>query len=163
MNIRIRDKFTRPEITIEASAVKTTCAVVGNQGESFKTVGNTEVEAPMDSAIVRLVLICLSLCIRSHSQFTGYYEICRPRVRPQRRPLKLVHISNGLRMVEGAGPLQVGDVFRSEASLTNTDATLLGSRITCIMKTSPSSKSFRLHLPQPLQRLRGCIQDHRGV
>jgi hypothetical protein len=90
-------------------------------------VRNTEVETPMDFAIVRLVLICLSLCIRSHSRFTGYYEICRPRVcPPQRRPLKLVHISNGLRMVEGARPLQVGDVFRSEASLTNTDATLLG-------------------------------------
>jgi hypothetical protein len=106
----------------------------------------------MDFAIVRLVLICLSLCIRSHSQFTGYYEICRPRIcPPQRRPLKLVHISNGLHMVEGVGPLQVGDVFRSEAFVTSTDATLLGSRITYIM-TSPSSKSFRLHLPQPTTR-----------
>ena len=95
----------------------------------------------MDFAIVRLVLICLSLCIRSHSQFTGYYEICRPRIcPPQRRPLKLVHISNGLRMVEGAGPLQVGDVFRSEASVTNTDATLLGSRITCIMTSRHRSR-----------------------
>ena len=160
MDIRIRDRFTGPEITIEASAVKTSCAVVGNQGESFKTVRNIEVEAPMDFAIVRLVLICLSLCIRSHSQFTGYYEICRPRIcPPQRRPLKLVHISNGLHMVEGVGPLQVGDVFRSEAFVTSTDATLLGSRITYIM-TSPSSKSFRLHL---LQRLREHIRDHRGA
>ena len=39
--------------------------------------------------------------------------------------LKLAHLSNGFRMVEGAGPLQVGDVCRAEAriaSVTNTDA-----------------------------------------
>jgi fatty acid synthase subunit alpha len=50
--IDIRDKFTGPEVTIEASAVETFCAVVGNQGESFKTARNTEVKAPMDFAIV---------------------------------------------------------------------------------------------------------------
>jgi hypothetical protein len=39
--------------------------------------------------------------------------------------LKLVHLSNGFRMVEGAGPLQVGEVCRAEAriaSVTNTKA-----------------------------------------
>ena len=39
--------------------------------------------------------------------------------------LKLAHLSNGFRMVEGAGPLQVGDVCRAEAriaSVTKTDA-----------------------------------------
>ena len=39
--------------------------------------------------------------------------------------LKLVHLSNGFRMVAGAKPLQVGDVCYSEAriaSVTNTDA-----------------------------------------
>jgi fatty acid synthase subunit alpha len=38
---------------------------------------------------------------------------------------KLVHLSNGFRMVEGAGPLQVGEVCRAEAriaSVTNTEA-----------------------------------------
>lgn len=38
--------------------------------------------------------------------------------------LKLVHLLNGFRMVEGAGPLQVGDVCRAKAriaSVTNTD------------------------------------------
>jgi fatty acid synthase subunit alpha len=39
--IDIKDKFTGPEITIEASAVETFCAVVGNQGESFKTMRNS--------------------------------------------------------------------------------------------------------------------------
>lgn len=50
--IDIRDKFTGPEITVEANAVETFCAVVGNQGESFKTTRNSEVKAPMDFAIV---------------------------------------------------------------------------------------------------------------
>jgi fatty acid synthase subunit alpha len=39
--------------------------------------------------------------------------------------LKLAHLSNGFRTVEGAGPLQVGDVCRAEAriaSVTKTDA-----------------------------------------
>ncbi|KAJ7041493.1 acyl transferase domain-containing protein [Mycena alexandri] len=39
--------------------------------------------------------------------------------------LKLVHLSNGFRMVSGAKPLQVGDVCKAEAnivSVTNTDA-----------------------------------------
>jgi fatty acid synthase subunit alpha, fungi type/fatty acid synthase subunit beta, fungi type len=48
----IRDTFTGPEITVEARAVETFCAVVGNQGERFKTTWNSEVKAPMDFAIV---------------------------------------------------------------------------------------------------------------
>jgi fatty acid synthase subunit alpha len=39
--------------------------------------------------------------------------------------LKLVHLSNGFKMVEGARPLQVGDVCKAEAhisSVINTDA-----------------------------------------
>ena len=51
-DIDIREKFTGPEITIEANDVETFCAVVGNQGESFKTVRNSDVKAPMDFAIV---------------------------------------------------------------------------------------------------------------
>ena len=38
--------------------------------------------------------------------------------------LKLVHLSNGFRMMEGASPLQAGDVCRAEAhivSVTNTN------------------------------------------
>ena len=50
--INIKDKFTGPEIIIETSAVETFCAVVGNQGESFKAVRSSDVKAPMDFAIV---------------------------------------------------------------------------------------------------------------
>jgi fatty acid synthase subunit beta len=51
-DIDIHEVFTGPEITIESSAVEQFCAVVGNQGESFKTARTTEVKAPMDFAIV---------------------------------------------------------------------------------------------------------------
>jgi fatty acid synthase subunit alpha, fungi type len=51
-DIDIRDTFTSPEITIDVASVQKFCAVVGNQDESFKTVRNVEVKAPMDFAIV---------------------------------------------------------------------------------------------------------------
>jgi fatty acid synthase subunit alpha, fungi type len=50
--IDIREKFTSPEITIEAGTVETFCAVVRNQSESFKIVRNSQMKAPMDFAIV---------------------------------------------------------------------------------------------------------------
>ena len=50
--INLRDTFTGPEVTIQASDVETFCSVVGNEGEAFKTVRNDRVQAPMDFAIV---------------------------------------------------------------------------------------------------------------
>jgi fatty acid synthase subunit beta len=51
-DIDIHETFVGPEVVIEATAVETFCAVVGNKGESFKTVRNDVVKAPMDFAIV---------------------------------------------------------------------------------------------------------------
>jgi fatty acid synthase subunit alpha, fungi type len=51
-DIDIHEVFTGPEITVEASTVEQFCAVVGNQGESFKMARTTEVKAPMDFAIM---------------------------------------------------------------------------------------------------------------
>jgi fatty acid synthase subunit beta len=50
--IDIREKFVGPEVTILAEDVEQFCAVVGNQGESFKTARTEQVQAPMDFAIV---------------------------------------------------------------------------------------------------------------
>jgi enoyl reductase-like protein len=50
--IDIGDTFVGPEVTIDATAIERFCAVVGNQGESFKSKRNGTVEAPMDFAIV---------------------------------------------------------------------------------------------------------------
>ena len=50
--IDLKEKFTGPDVIIEASDIETFCSVVGNQGESFKTVRNSLAQAPMDFAIV---------------------------------------------------------------------------------------------------------------
>ena len=50
--IDIREKFVGLEVTILAEDMERFCAVVGNQGESFKTARSEEVQAPMDFVIV---------------------------------------------------------------------------------------------------------------
>ncbi|KAF8753393.1 fatty acid synthase [Rhizoctonia solani] len=88
--IDIRDTFVGPEVTITAEDVERFCAVVGNQGEQFKSARNERVQAPMDFAIV-----------------TGWQAIMRS-IFPKAVDgdlLKLVHLSNGFKMVEGATPL----------------------------------------------------------
>lgn len=50
--IDIKETFVGPEVTIEGAAVETFCAVVGNQGEHFKSARAEQVKAPMDFAIV---------------------------------------------------------------------------------------------------------------
>ncbi|KAJ7285205.1 fatty acid synthase [Mycena rebaudengoi] len=108
--IDIRETFHGPEVTIKAEDVEQFCAVVGNQAESFQTVRNEQVNAPMDFAIV-----------------TGWQAIMKS-IFPSSIDgdlLKLVHLSNGFRMIDGAKPLQVGDVCKAEAkivSVINTDA-----------------------------------------
>ncbi|KAF7326259.1 Fatty acid synthase [Mycena kentingensis (nom. inval.)] len=98
------------EVTIESDAVEQFCAIVGNQGESFQTVRNEQVAAPMDFAIV-----------------TGWQAIMKS-IFPAAIDgdlLRVVHLSNGFRVVEGATPLCAGDVCKAEAnivSISNTDA-----------------------------------------
>ena len=61
--IDLKEKFTGPNVTIEASDIETFCSVVGNQGESFKTVRNSSVKAPMDFAIVTGWQVSISISI----------------------------------------------------------------------------------------------------
>lgn len=108
--IDIRDTFQGPEVTITAEAVERFCTVVGNQSEQFKTARNERVQAPMDFAIV-----------------TGWQAIMKA-IFPKSVDgdlLKLVHLSNGFKMVEGASPLHVGDICKAEAriaSVINSDS-----------------------------------------
>ncbi len=98
----VRDTFTGPEVTISASDVEAFCAVVGNQQEKFQTARTDEVKAPMDFAIV-----------------TGWEAIMKA-IFPATIDgdlLKLVHLSNGFKVVPGARPLKAGDVCRAEAKV----------------------------------------------
>lgn len=108
--IDVRQTFTGPDVTISAAEVESFCTVVGNDGESYKTARADHVQAPMDFAIV-----------------TGWQAIMKA-IFPSSIDgdiLKLVHLSNGFRMVNGARSFQAGDVCNAEArivSVVNNDA-----------------------------------------
>ena len=108
--INVRDTLSGPPVTITAEDVETFCAVVGNQQEAFKTVRTEEVKAPMDFAIV-----------------TGWQAIMKS-IFPTTIDgdlLKLVHLTNGFRVITGAKALKAGDVCQAEAKVTaviNSDA-----------------------------------------
>ncbi|KAI0350257.1 hypothetical protein OH77DRAFT_1499100 [Trametes cingulata] len=108
--INLRDTFTGPEVTIDEDDIENFCAVVGNQSEAFKSARNETPMAPMDFAIV-----------------TGWQTIMKA-IFPAPIDgdlLKLVHLSNGFRLLEGAKPLKAGDVCKAEARIVaviNSDA-----------------------------------------
>jgi enoyl reductase-like protein len=52
LSIDVRETFASPEVTIQASEIEAFCAIVGNNGEPFKTARNEQVQAPMDFGIV---------------------------------------------------------------------------------------------------------------
>ncbi|KAF7374647.1 Fatty acid synthase subunit alpha [Mycena sanguinolenta] len=126
-DIDIRETFHGPEVTIEASAVEQFCAVVGNQGgvvqdgperPGQRTYGFRHCYWVAGSSLPS----CLFLAL------TSFAQAIMKSIFPSSIDgdlLKLVHLSNGFRMVDGAKPLQAGDVCKAEASIvsvTNTDA-----------------------------------------
>jgi fatty acid synthase subunit beta len=88
--------------TITAQAVADFVHAVGNTGEAFVDRPGKEVFAPMDFAIV-----------------AGWKAITMP-IFPRTIDgdlLKLVHLSNGFKMIPGAQPLKVGDVLDTTAQI----------------------------------------------
>ncbi|KIM75601.1 hypothetical protein PILCRDRAFT_78758, partial [Piloderma croceum F 1598] len=82
--------------------------------ESFKAVRTSDVVPPMDFAIITGWQVTMAHSHKSIFPTTIDGDL-----------LKLVHLSNGFCMVDGAKPLRIGDVCYSEAriaSVTNTDA-----------------------------------------
>ncbi|KKA25346.1 [Acyl-carrier-protein] S-acetyltransferase [Rasamsonia emersonii CBS 393.64] len=88
--------------TVTSQAIADFVHAVGNTGEAFVDRPGKEVYAPMDFAIV-----------------VGWKAITKP-IFPRTIDgdlLKLVHLSNGFRMVPGAEPLKVGDVLDTVAQV----------------------------------------------
>lgn len=88
--------------TVTSQAIADFVHAVGNTGEAFVDRPGKEVFAPMDFAIV-----------------AGWQAITKP-IFPRVIDgdlLKLVHLSNGFRMVPGAEPLKVGDVLDTSAQI----------------------------------------------
>ncbi|KAL2836218.1 acyl transferase domain-containing protein [Aspergillus pseudoustus] len=96
--------FSGGRETITAQAVADFVHAVGNTGEAFVERPGKEVFAPMDFAIV-----------------AGWKAITKP-IFPRTIDgdlLKLVHLSNGFKMVPGAQPLKVGDILDTTAQINS--------------------------------------------
>ena len=96
--------FNGGQKTITAQDVADFVHAVGNTSEAFVDRPGKEVFAPMDFAIV-----------------AGWQAITKP-IFPRTIDgdlLKLVHLSNGFKMVPGAQPLKVGDVLDTTAQINS--------------------------------------------
>jgi fatty acid synthase subunit beta len=94
--------FDGGKATVTAQAITDFVHAVGNTGEAFVDRPGKEVFAPMDFAIV-----------------VGWKAITKP-IFPRAIDgdlLKLVHLSNGFRMIPGAEPLKVGDEVHTTAQI----------------------------------------------
>ena len=94
--------FDGGKATVTAQAIADFVHAVGNTGEAFVDRPGKEVFAPMDFAIV-----------------VGWKAITKP-IFPRSIDgdlLKLVHLSNGFRMLPGAEPLKVGDEVHTSARI----------------------------------------------
>ncbi|KAL4780487.1 acyl transferase domain-containing protein [Aspergillus varians] len=96
--------FSGGRETITSQSVADFVHAVGNTGEAFVERPGKEVFAPMDFAIV-----------------AGWKAITKP-IFPRTIDgdlLKLVHLSNGFKMVPGAQPLKVGDTLDTAAQINS--------------------------------------------
>ncbi|KAK2802429.1 beta subunit of fatty acid synthetase [Onygenales sp. PD_10] len=94
--------FDGGKTTVTSQAIADFVHAVGNAGEAFVDRPGKEVFAPMDFAIV-----------------VGWKAITKP-IFPRVIDgdlLKLVHLSNGFRMIPGAEPLKVGDELETSAQI----------------------------------------------
>jgi len=98
----VTSKFDGGKTTITGEAINDFVHAVGNTGEAFVDRPGKTVYAPMDFAIV-----------------LGWKAITKP-IFPRTIDgdlLKLVHLSNGFRMIPGAEPLKKGDVVSTTAEI----------------------------------------------
>jgi fatty acid synthase subunit beta len=98
----IHSKFFGGQATVTSEAINDFVHAVGNHGEAFVDRPGKEVFAPMDFAIV-----------------IGWKAITKP-IFPRAIDgdlLRLVHLSNGFRMIPGEAPLKKGDVLDTTAQI----------------------------------------------
>ena len=101
-NASAKSKFEGGQAEVTSKAIADFVHAVGNTGEAFVERPGREVLAPMDFAIV-----------------VGWKAITKP-IFPRTIDgdlLKLVHLSNGFRMLPGAEPLKQGDVVSTTAQI----------------------------------------------
>lgn len=102
LNSPVTGKFFGGKVCITSEAIKDFVHAVGNTQEAFVDRPGKEIFAPMDFAIV-----------------VGWKAITKP-IFPKDIDgdlLKLVHLSNGFRMLPGAEPLKMGDEVETTAQI----------------------------------------------
>ncbi|KAI9314935.1 fatty acid synthase [Dichotomocladium elegans] len=102
LGISVTEKLIGTGETVKAPEIKEFCQAVGNQAEIYVDRGQKVINAPMDFAIV-----------------VGWKAIIKaifPKV-IDGDLLKLVHLSNGFRVLDGANLLTVGDVVDTYAQI----------------------------------------------
>lgn len=100
---KVTDVFKTGKTTVDAAAISEFCHSVGNRSEAYVEKPGKQPLAPMDFAIV-----------------VGWKSIIQA-IFPKSIDgdlLKLVHLSNGFRMIAGARPLRTGDVVETSAQVT---------------------------------------------
>ncbi|KFY70591.1 hypothetical protein V498_10307, partial [Pseudogymnoascus sp. VKM F-4517 (FW-2822)] len=102
LDASVTGQFDGGSATVTGEAINDFVHAVGNKGEAFVSRPGKEVYAPMDFAIV-----------------VGWKAITKP-IFPRTIDgdlLKLVHLSNGFRMLPGADPLKEGDEVATTAQI----------------------------------------------
>lgn len=102
LNASVTERFEGGTVKVTSQAIQNFVHAVGNTGEAFVDRPGKVTLAPMDFAIV-----------------VGWKAIIKP-IFPKAIDgdlLKLVHLSNGFRMLPGAEPLKTGDVVRTTAQI----------------------------------------------
>lgn len=102
LDANVTEKFDGGKASVTGEAINDFVHAVGNKGEAFVDRPGKEVYAPMDFAIV-----------------VGWKAITKP-IFPRTIDgdlLKLVHLSNGFRMIPGAEPLKKGDEVDTTAQI----------------------------------------------
>ncbi|BGP41220.1 fatty acid synthase alpha subunit Lsd1 [Rhodotorula kratochvilovae] len=107
--LKVSDEFEGELVQINADDIEAFCRVVGIEGESYKKTYKAGMQVPLDFAIK-----------------LSWKAIMKP-IFPSEVDgdlLKLVHLSNGFRVLPGAPSLKVGDVISTSSridSITNSD------------------------------------------
>ncbi|KAI0193374.1 fatty acid synthase-like protein subunit beta [Xylaria flabelliformis] len=102
LNSDVHSQFDGGKTTITSAEINDFVHAVGNTGEAFVDRPGKDMLAPMDFAIV-----------------VGWKAITKP-IFPRKIDgdlLKLVHLSNGFRMMPGAEPLKKGDEVKTTAQI----------------------------------------------
>ncbi|KAF7292917.1 Fatty acid synthase subunit alpha [Mycena indigotica] len=140
--IDIHETSHGPEVTIKSAAVEQFCAIVGDQCESFSTIRNEEVTAPMDFAIVTGWQVC-------------YHEVNFPAF-IDGDLLRLVHLSNGFRMLDGEKP------FALEMLMNRADAEVLAYMQYNIGQMDPTKGETYALAKKPGQQLIDNVREVIG-